>query len=107
MPSDLLHYHGSSQRWSVYTEGIHEGLRTMESSQLHVMVLLGNITQPYHKVLQIALTMLSRNLKVDYIIGDRLEELQPPAICSPEPHTLRYCKMRYLFINPPDWSAAQ
>lgn len=71
------------------------------------MVLLRNITQPYHKVLQIALTMISHNLKVDYIIEDRLEELQPPAIGSQEPHTLLYCKMRYLFINPGDWSAAQ
>ena len=79
----------------------------MESSRLHVMFLLGNITQPCHKLLQIALTMLSHNLKVDYIIEDRLEELQPPAMCSPEPHTLLYCKMRYLFINPADWNTAQ
>lgn len=47
------------------------------------MVLLRNITQPYHKALQIALTMLSRNLKVDYIIEDRLERLQSPGIRPP------------------------
>lgn len=64
----------------------------MESSRLHVMVLLSNITQLCHKVLQIALTMLSHNLKVDYIVEDRLEELQTPGICSPEAHMLLYCK---------------
>lgn len=57
------------------------------------MVLLRNITQPWHKVLQIALTMLSHNLKVDYIIEDRPEKLQTVAIRSPEPCMLRYCKM--------------
>lgn len=71
------------------------------------MVLLRNITQPWHKVLQIALTMLSHNLKVDYIIEDRPEKLQTVAIRSPEPCMLRYYKMWYLFINPADWSTAQ
>lgn len=107
MLSDTLRHHASPQLYSIYTEGIHEGLWSMERSRLHVMVLLRNITQPCHSVLQIALTMLSHNLKVDYIIEDRFEELQTVAICSPEPHMLLYCKMRYLFINPADWSTAQ
>lgn len=92
---------------TVYTVGIHESLWSVERSRLHVMVLLRNITQPCHKALRIALTMLSHNLKVDYIIEDRLEKLQTPAICSPEPHMLLYCKMRYLFINPADCRGAQ
>lgn len=105
--SEILHHHASSQQYSIYTVGTHEGLGSVESSRLHVMLLLRNITQPCHTVLQIASTMLSHNLKVDYIIEDRLEKLQTPAICSLEPHTLLYCKMRYRFINPTDWSAAQ
>lgn len=73
----------------VFTQvGIHEGVWSMQSSRLHVMILLRNTSQLCHRVLQIALTMLSHNLKVDYIIEDRLEELQTPGICSPEPHTL-------------------
>lgn len=107
IPSDTLHHHAFTQQFGVYTVGIHEGPRSLESSRLHVMVLLRNITQPCHKVLQIALTILSHNLKVNYIIEDRLEELQTLAIHSPEPHTLLYCKTRYLFINPADWNIAQ
>lgn len=64
----------------------------MESSRLHVMVLLRNITQLCHKVVQITLTTLSHNLKVDYTVEDRLEELQTPGVGSPEPHMLLYCK---------------
>lgn len=78
----------------------------MESSILHVRVLLSNITQLYRKVPQMALTMLSLNLKVGYIVQDRHEELQTAGTCSPEAHTLLYRKTRYLFINPADCSAA-
>lgn len=77
----LLTY--SSQQYSISTEGTHEGLRSVESGRVHVMVMLRNITQPCHNVLQIALTMLSHNLKVDYIIEDRPEELQSFVPWSP------------------------
>lgn len=96
-----------NQQCSIFTVGFHEGLRSMESSRLHVMVLLSNTTQLYHDIEQIVLTMLSHNLKVRYIVQDRPEELQTPGIWSPEAHMLLYCKTWYLVINPADCGAAQ
>lgn len=71
------------------------------------MGLSAKIIQLWHKVLQIAFTMLSRNPGSITLLKTDLRNNSLHPFVSPEPHTPLDGKTWYLFINSADWNVAQ